>query len=226
MMLQKQFQIQSIWKLFLCMSCWKSVCSIYTFIFFFAFFPSFLFAGFYMQNTLGFQNSQSFIPLILSNDDNLQNQQLSRFFNILSLGATFGKSNDWVIGQNFMIWTLQEKRAENLHKHSFFETGPRLQYFWNKNQNFYTAISYHFLGRGKRSINGESDEVSGTSLLFSTGLSLPLTSALFFGTSLNWHQISLKSRTFQQQQETINQNYKNLFFSIDLSYRFYSSGGD
>jgi hypothetical protein len=171
-----------------------------------------IYAGFYIQHALTYLSHQESIDS--------DAKTMSGLSNIALIGARFGKNEQWVIGQSIHHWSLSNKDDPSDRSASILELGPRLQLFLNRDLNFYVSLAYHLFAKGSRTVDGENQDVSGSSILGSIGYQLRLSRSTYLGFSVNYHNFSLSEVTVDNQKEDSSDSVTRLFPSIELSLRF------
>jgi hypothetical protein len=170
-------------------------------------------AGFYFQHSLSY----------LAESEDAESLEYTTMRNITLLGANFGKSGNWVIGQSIMSWSRETTNAAMTGESSIslLELGPRVQYFFNDGKNFYVSGVYNFYAKGDRQVNGAAEEeIEGTSFLISSGIQLKVSKKFYFGLSYNYHTLSISKTASGSTTSDVSQSYTYTFPSLEFSFRF------
>ncbi len=174
--------------------------------------PSLAQAKFYAQYSLGHN----------SDEDNVTGSTFSysRMNNLLFAGANLDEKQKWIIGWNFYLWSRDyQANGGTTNKISLTELGPRVQFFFNDERNFYSAVAYHPYVKGKLN-NGTDAEVSGSGYIISIGYHHRASKTVFFGASLNYQSTSLSKSTVSNTESDVNYSYTNIIPMIEMSMRF------
>ncbi len=170
------------------------------------------FAGFFLQYEGGYS----------SESDNAETTSHSAMRNILTVGAQFGSSGQWAIGQNAVLtsYSMKNSSMSSASTLSLTELGPRFQFYVNETRTIYLSIVYNFYAKGTRGLAGQNQTVSGTSLIFTGAYQLKVTKAFYLGLSLNYHQISLSEASTASVKTDISQSYSHIYPALSISFRF------
>ncbi len=171
-------------------------------------------AGFYLQHSFGHNTT--------TNSDSGENVENSNMRNSFILGAMFGKSGQWVIGQG-ITHSSSSTEATSLagaEDNSFLELGPRVIFFFNQAKNFYISATYNFYAKGSRTKQGATEDIDGSSLMGAIGVQMKATKMIYFGISMNYHSISISESTVGNTKSEVSHSYSSLYPAIELSIRF------
>lgn len=189
------------------------ILTIYSVLFlFFGLFSLDSVAGLYVQHAFNYN----------SDSDDSGKLAYSSMRNITFIGAAFGSTGKWIIGQNIMLWNRSVKNDDMSSAASIDlkELGPRFQYFFNESKTVYISGVYNFYVKGKRKVDGTSQDVSGTSFLATIGTQLKISKKFYFGVSLNYHSISLSEKTVDTTTTDITDSMSYIFPAVAFSLRF------
>lgn len=171
-------------------------------------------AGLYYQHSL-FYNSTT---------DNADGFNYSTMKNVLFFGASLGKADKIILGQNVIFWNKTHKgtSASNESKISLLELGPRLTYYFNEARTFSVNIAYDPYVKGTRTLATSSDqeEISGSSIFLSAVYQLKVSKMFFIGASLNYHSVTISESTVSNVATEVSQTYTSIYPAIDFSIRF------
>ncbi|OUR95416.1 hypothetical protein A9Q84_16415 [Halobacteriovorax marinus] len=171
------------------------------------------FAGFYFQHSFNYE----------SETEGAESLEYTAMRNYTLLGASFGKKENWVIGQSIYSWSRGTKNSAMTGESaiSMLELGPRVQYFFNSGRNFYMSGTYNFYAKGTREINGgTSANIEGTSYILSAGLQLKVKRLFYIGFSYNYHVLNITETSSNSVVSTVSETYTYIFPAIEFSLRF------
>jgi hypothetical protein len=171
------------------------------------------YAGLIIQPVLGYHTD--------TDDVNASDFTYSTTILNLLIGGTFGRGEKWVVGQNIISSTRTSSDGSgNDDEISLLELGPRVQYYFTGLKTAYIAFTYNLYANGERTLAGVSQEVEGSSMVFSIGYQLKMSRSTYIGFSLNYHSISLEKQTVAETTTDISQSYTLLYPAIEMSFRF------
>jgi hypothetical protein len=173
----------------------------------------------FAQASLFFQQSGNYM-----NDSDTSGQKLN-YTNLKSvtlIGAEFLKSRQGIIGQNIIYSTRDAKEDYSGKTTSLkmVELGPRIQLFVDEPKTFYFSFTFNPYAKGTRVILGQTETVSGSSFLVNMGYQLKITKSFFAGLSVNYHSLSLTSKTIDTTETKISESYSTIYPMIEFSVRF------
>lgn len=170
------------------------------------------YSGFYFQHSFNMENAT----------ENNESLDYSTMRNIAFLGAGFGKMGKWILGWNYIGSSkeLNNSYMSNKSSIALTELGPRVQIYLNDKKNIYISGVYNFYVTGERDVAGETQEVTGTSMLATLGIQLKVTKKWFFGISYNYHSISIDTSTVNTIQSDVSNSYTYTFPAVEFSIRF------
>lgn len=177
-------------------------------------FPFSVKATLYFEETFHIDNSV----------DSMDKFSFNSMENILFLGATLGKSQNWILGQSAIFWnkTHVGGDGQNSSKISLLCLGPRITWFLNSGLNFALSAAYHPYAKGKRTtaISGLLEIVDGTSMFFQFSYLLEIARDFYLGASVNYHSVSIKTSVVDDVETKQALGYSNLFPGLMFSIRF------
>ena len=140
----------------------------------------------------------------------------------LLLGASFGKGGKWVVGQNIVSGTRVAYDSANSQEDTLklLELGPKVQYFLTTSRQSYVALTYNLYAKGTRTLAGVSQDVQGTSTIFSFGHQLKLSRMIYVGFSINYHAISITEQKVGTTATDVAQKYTMIYPAFEFSMRF------
>lgn len=155
-----------------------------------------------------------------SSRDSKTSTDISDVSNHIFVGASIGTRQKVFIGQNITLFTHQFKTTTT-NKLNTLELGPRLTYFFTEERVFYGTLGWNPYAKGKRTIAGATDEISGFGLLAGFGAEVRINNNFHIGASLNYHSLSIsKAISSSNVATTESQTYTSLMPMINLSLRF------
>ncbi|MCP4914035.1 MAG: hypothetical protein GY909_13065 [Oligoflexia bacterium] len=158
-----------------------------------------------------------------SEEDNVDNFTFSRMDLRGFLGASLDGNGAFYFGQSIYSASREHKTtAGQTVTVSALEIGPKVSIFMGASKAIYISLAWHPFAKGERKTSaGETEDISGSSLLASFGYQLKLTKTLYLGASLNYHKYSVSKYTTSADVEvTVSEEYTTLAPMIDLSLRF------
>ncbi|MGB0452544.1 MAG: outer membrane beta-barrel protein [Bacteriovoracaceae bacterium] len=140
----------------------------------------------------------------------------------LLIGATFGKSDQWVVGQSFVNWSRTEKDEDSAAdgEIALLELGPRFQYFFNTARTIYLAFTYNFYAKGTRNVAGEEYDISGTGMLAAFGAQFKISKKFYIGFSLNYHSVGISEESQDSTKSDVSNSYTMIYPAVEMSFRF------
>ena len=124
--------------------------------------------------------------------DSNTSTETSDISNNIFIGASVGSKQKTYIGQNVTIFNHQVKKLTT-DKINTLELGPRLTYFFTEENVFYITLGWNPYAKGKRTVNGATEEISGHSFLAGLGAELKTTRNFYIGGSLNYHALNISN---------------------------------
>ena len=180
--------------------------------FFFAFlsFVNIAHATFMIDTNSGFATST----------DSKTQADISDTTNHIFIGASIGSKQRAFIGQNITIFSHQLK-STSTDKIDTLELGPRLTYFFDQDNVFYTTLGWNPYAKGKRTVSNATEDISGYALLAGLGAELKINKSFHIGGSLNYHSLNIsKSIDSSNVATTVSDTYTSLMPMLNLSFRF------
>lgn len=155
-----------------------------------------------------------------SSSDSYTSTKLSDMSNHIFLGASIGAKQRAYIGQNISILTNQVQTSAT-NKINTLELGPRVTYFFSDENVFYTTLGWNPYAKGKRTVSGTTEDVSGWAFLAGIGAELKIDRSFHIGASLNYHSLTItKSISASNVATTVSDKYSSILPMINLSLRF------
>ncbi|MFA6236203.1 MAG: outer membrane beta-barrel protein [Bacteriovorax sp.] len=155
-----------------------------------------------------------------SSSDSKTSTDISDISNHIFLGASLGVKQQLFVGQNVTIFTHQIKTTTT-DKINTLELGPRLIYFFTPENVFYGTIGWNPYAKGKRTISGVTDEISGYGLLVGTGVEVKINRNFHIGGSINYKSLNIsKSISASNVATEESETYTSLMPMLNLSFRF------
>lgn len=154
--------------------------------------------------------------------DNNQDFKYSTMRNSLMLGAELSKDLNMVLGWNAMMWDRKytpSSGSQNVPL-SMTELGPRLIYFWGDERVFYNSVIWNPYAKGKRTVSGTSEDISGYSVLASAGFAFKITKTFRGGFAINYHTLKISEKTVGTTTTKLSESYNTLYPSVEFSYLF------
>jgi hypothetical protein len=173
----------------------------------------------FAQASLFFQESANYMS---DSDTSGQKLNYTNLKSVTLIGAEFLKSRQGIIGQNIIYSTRDAKEDYSGKTTSLkmLELGPRFQFFFDEPKTSYISFTFNPYAKGKRVILGETETVSGTSFLINMGYQLKITKSIFAGLSVNYHSLSLSTKTIDTTETKISESYSTIYPMIEFSVRF------
>jgi hypothetical protein len=155
-----------------------------------------------------------------SSSDSKTSTNISDISNHIFIGASIGAQQRTFIGQNITIFTHQLKTSAT-NKINTLELGPRLTYFFSEENVFYGTLGWNPYAKGKRTVSGVTDDISGYGLLAGLGAEVKINRNFHIGGSLNYHRLSIsKAISSSNVATSTSDTYSSLMPMINLSFRF------
>lgn len=152
--------------------------------------------------------------------DSKTSANTSDITNHIFIGASIGQKQRTFIGQNITFFSHSIKKSQT-DKVSTMELGPRFTFFFTEDNTFYTSLGWNPYAKGKRTINGASEDISGYSLLASLGAEVKINKNFHIGGSLNYHSLKIsKAISASNQATTVSDSYGSMMPMLNLSFRF------
>jgi hypothetical protein len=139
--------------------------------------------------------------------------------NHIFVGASFDSKEKIVVGQNISLVSNQFKTTTT-DKISTTELGPRLNYYFNDEKNYFVSFAWNPYAKGTRTVAGVSEEISGWSYLMAVGATLKMGNNFFMGASLNYHSLAITKSIASNTATTVNNAYSSLMPMLNISLRF------
>lgn len=167
-------------------------------------------AAFMIDTTSGF----------FTTSDSKTTTDTSDMSNHIFIGASLGSKQQAYLGQNITLYSHQIKTTST-NKVNTLELGPRFTYFFSEDNVFYTTIGWNPYAKGKRTVNGVTEDISGFALLGGIGAELKINKNFHIGGSINYHSLSIsKAISASNVATTVSNKYNTLMPMINLSFRF------
>jgi hypothetical protein len=155
-----------------------------------------------------------------SSSDSNTTTNISNISNHVFVGASIGSKQQIFVGQNITIYT-QQLKTTTTDKISTMELGPRLTYFFNEENIFYSTLGWNPYAKGTRIVASTSEEISGFSYLIGLGAELKINRNFHIGGSLNYSSLNIsKSISSANVATEVSDTYTALMPMINLSLRF------
>lgn len=159
-----------------------------------------------------------------SSTDNFDQFSLKNMNNILFLGASLGKSQNWIIGQSAIFWSKTHKGGSGLPTStlSLMELGPRLTWFLNAGLNFSLSVAYHPYAKGKRTsaLLGQAEVLDGSSYLIQFTYLIEVVKYMYLGASISYHAIQIKTSVIDDVETKQTLGYNDIFPTLAYSFHF------
>lgn len=154
-----------------------------------------------------------------SNTDGKSKNSFSDITNHFFIGASFDSKEKFVVGQNISIVSTQYKTATT-DKLSTTELGPRLNYYINNERNYFVTLAWNPFAKGKRTVAGIAEDISGWSYLAALGAVLKMGNSFYLGASLNYHSLSITKSIVGSTVTTVTDSYSSIMPMLNISFRF------
>ena len=155
-----------------------------------------------------------------TSSDSKTSSSTSSTSNHFFIGASIGAKQHMFVGQNITIAT-QEIKTATTNKLAMTELGPRLVYYFDDGNVFYSTLSWNPYAKGTRTINGVSEDISGFSYFIGVGAELKINHNFHIGGSLNYKSLSIsKAISTSLVASTVSNTYASIDPMINLSFRF------
>lgn len=155
-----------------------------------------------------------------SSADSKTSTNISDVTNHIFIGASLGVKQKLFVGQNITIFTHQLKTTAT-DKLNTTELGPRLTYFFDDANVFYGTLGWNPYAKGKRTVAGVTEDISGFGLLAGLGAEVKINRSFHIGGSINYKSLSISESVSAANVATKESNtYTSLMPMINLSFRF------
>jgi len=155
-----------------------------------------------------------------SSADSKSSTDISDVTNHIFIGASLGAKQKLFVGQNITIFTHQIKTTTT-DKLNTMELGPRLTYFFDDGNVFYGTLGWNPYAKGKRSVAGVTEDISGFGLLAGLGAEVKINRNFHIGGSINYKSLSISESVSAANVATKESStYTSLMPMINLSLRF------
>ncbi len=150
--------------------------------------------------------------------DGKTNSTFSDMSNHIFIGASINAKETIIIGQNVSLINQSIKTASE-NKISTMELGPRLNYYFNQEKNYFFSVAWNPYAKGER-VGTTTDTISGWSYLIALGAVLKMSPSVFLGASINYHTLTItESKNGTTETET-SDAYSSLSPMLNLTFRF------
>lgn len=168
-------------------------------------------AAFYINTMSGYSTST----------DSKTASSASNTSNHLFIGSGLGIKQHVFIGQNITI-SSQEIKLATTNKLSITELGPKLIWYFDDDNVFFTSLIWNPYAKGSRIIDGVSEDISGTSYLIALGAELKINNNFHMGGSFNYKSLVIsKSINASNVASVVSNTYASINPMINLSFRFH-----
>jgi hypothetical protein len=155
-----------------------------------------------------------------SSTDSKTSTNINDTSNHIFIGASIGSKERLFVGQNITIFTQQVKTSTT-NKINTLELGPRLTYFFSEGNIFYGTLGWNPYAKGKRTVSGTSEEISGYGLLAGVGAEVKINRNFHIGGSLNYKTLNISKAISSSNAATnVTDSYTSLMPMLNLSFRF------
>lgn len=174
--------------------------------------PCSLHASLYIQHSLFYH----------THDDDAENFNYSRMNNYLFIGASIDKKKKFYLGQSVHIWSKEHQAdsSSQTSEISITELGPRFIWFLNDAKTWRIGGAWHPYAKGDRTIDGENQEVSGSSYMGSIAYHFKLSKRFYMGGSINYHAYTVDSKVVENTEEDVSESYTAIMPMLEFSIRF------
>lgn len=155
-----------------------------------------------------------------SSSDSKTSTNISDVSNHIFIGASLGTKQQFFLGQNITLFTHQLKTSTT-DKVNTLELGPRMTYYFSEDNVFYGTFGWNPYAKGKRTVAGVTEDISGYGLLVGFGAELKINRNFHIGGSLNYKTLNIsKSISAANVATARSDTYTSLMPMINLSLRF------
>lgn len=155
-----------------------------------------------------------------SSNDTKTKAALSDMSNHIFIGASLGAKQQLYVGQNVTSFTHQLKTTST-DKINTLELGPRLIYFFTDENVFYATLGWNPYAKGKRTVSGSTDQISGFGLLGGIGAELKINRNFHVGASFTYKSLNIsESINSSNVAKKESNTYTTMMPMLNLSFRF------
>jgi hypothetical protein len=158
-----------------------------------------------------------------SDAENADDTAYSRLDYRVYVAASFNQNRRVFFGQNIMFVNREMKSSGTGQTDSIsvMELGPKLLLFFNESSTFGLALGWNPYAKGSRTRSGQSEDVSGSSMVGAIVVQAKVTKKFYVGASLNYHSLTITESTDSSNtQEDVSHTYTTMYPMFDLSFRF------
>ena len=154
--------------------------------------------------------------------DNVEKFNYGTMNNYLFLGIAVTPTKQFIFGQNVVIWNRTHKiDSGETSQMSLTEMGPKCLLYFTEERTMGISFAYHPYTKGTRKVSdGESEKISGTSMLGSVVFHFRITKNFFMGASLNYHSTSIAESTVDEETETVSHTYATYYPALEFVLRW------
>ena len=160
--------------------------------------------------------------LYFTREDDVDQFTYNRMDNRIVLAASVDRSGKFFIGFNYHIWNKANKAdaSSNEDELSMTEFGATFTYFWDENRIWKTSFSYNLKASGERTTSGTTEDVDGSSMLFSIGFQVPITRKFSLGLSMNYHALTISESVTGTTSSEVSESYTTIYPMADVAFKF------
>lgn len=157
-----------------------------------------------------------------THEDDGEQFEYSRTYNYLVVGGALDNKESFFISWSTLLWSKTYKSGSGSTENeiSIMELGPKVIWFMDDRKTIYISAAYHPYAKGDRTVDGTSQDVSGTSYLATLGYQLKVSRSFYLGASLNYHALSLSEKTVENTATDISESHTAVIPMLEFSIRF------